>query len=188
MHVYISINETALYTYVRTWHTHGWHKGENVHGIQCLPAQTFYCILKQPSEPTASYTCNRRNNTIKFIISMYSTGKTQDGNRYTNTTRCWPCVKFLNSSVVVVQGRASLELVWPAHWTRTAGLPSSPLHGLREQVRLQVREVTDWVSINRSPSLHSCVQLAGVILSETGETYTSTTTLQLEWKEVIRLA
>ena len=34
------------------------HRGENVHGILTLPAQVFYCILKQPLEPTALYyTC-----------------------------------------------------------------------------------------------------------------------------------
>ena len=41
--------------------------------IQCLPAQMFYCILKQPSETTASYTCNRRNNTS---YDVFVNGKT----------------------------------------------------------------------------------------------------------------
>ena len=109
---------------------------------------------KTTTEPTVSYTCNRKNNTIKFVMSMYKTGKTQDGNRYINRTHCWPCVKFLNSSVVVVQGQASLELVWHAQWTRTAGLSSSPLHSLCEQVRLQVSEVdstVQWTVLTNCP-------------------------------------
>ena len=61
LYAYISIK--AQYTYVHKSYVHGWHGGENVRGTQCLLAQMFYCILKQPSEPTVSYTRNCRTNT-----------------------------------------------------------------------------------------------------------------------------
>ena len=70
VHAYININETAAYAYVRTYII---YRGEMFMGYSAY--QLFYCIPKQSSEPTASYTCNCRNNTIKFIISMYTTGK-----------------------------------------------------------------------------------------------------------------
>ena len=65
------IRETAPYTYVRTWYTHGVHRGEN--DTMLTSTVVFYCILKQPSEPTASYTCNRKNNTS---YDVFMNGKT----------------------------------------------------------------------------------------------------------------
>ena len=105
---------------INTWLTHG----ENVHGIQCLPTQTFYCIPKQPPNP--QHHRHATVGTTPVMMSTWMAKHTTLYNRDTNTTRCWPCVKFHNSSVVVVPVRASLELVWPAHWTKTAGLLSSP--------------------------------------------------------------
>ena len=55
---------------VYTWLT----QGENVRGIHAYPEQMFYCILQQPSEPTASYTCNRRSNTS---YDVFMNGKTR---------------------------------------------------------------------------------------------------------------
>ena len=111
MYTYVSTTMWISYTYVCTYIMYTWlAQGENVHGIQCRPAQMFYGILKQPSE---LHHTHATLGTTPVMMSTWMAKHTTLYNRGTNTTHYWLyiCVEFLNSSVVVVPVRPSLKLV-----------------------------------------------------------------------------